>query len=157
MSDLAVIERNVLTLPHDAPADDLLELHGKLKFIGEKSKLVLKLVEDRMQQRIEETGAPIPVGDGREWRMVKRTEKWVEDVPRAVETMLELGGGDVKAVTDCLGSGAVKPGAFAAFLKENGRPELIEELIKVEVKTTVVEGVAKPVKELTLVDPKFIR
>lgn len=142
------LETAIITTSPDDDTHKLLELYFRLKAYIERGRDMKLMLEEKLVENLSANG-PVMVGDVQYRAGVKKTTK-CQNLPGAVQALLESVGGDFDAFCQCLSSNAIKYGAAREPLGDRW-----DEFFKVEEQLELVEGKAK--KSLIEVNTKFMR
>ncbi len=147
---LAPVEAEVIMLSESASTDLILQTYEACKFYTAEIKRLKALCEAVMIEKIKASGA-LEVRPGIRYIVtVDKTTK-CDNVPMAVEAILNAVGGDFTKFCGVLSSNALKHGAAKKILA----PEDYEKLFKVTVKDSLEEK-GEPKKKLAKIDERFL-
>lgn len=147
--DSELIQKAVLTISTDAPADQVAAVKDMVDRLGEVARDLARQFKDQCIARIEASG-DVPLGDGR--RLYVGPEKTTKSInnARTLEALLTATGGDEQAIAQLLSSQPWKHGACRAVLGDKW-----DECFVIEKKLDLKTGVAK--KDLLVFDPQFTK
>ncbi len=153
--DLTRLDAAVLTLAPNAPIDRVAAVRNAVKFAAGECRRIGKLLDDRLIERITETGHDLVLSPTCRLYVGNPPKHDVPDLAAAVDVLLDVGGGDTAVLVRCLSSSAFKVGALRAELDAAGRVEQFGRLVKTTREPTLEEG--KPPKRLMESNPTFDR
>lgn len=153
-TDLATLETRILQIAPITTVEDIATAINDLGFMKRRCAELQSHLEERMIERINETGQDVVIGTVRYYVGVAKSVK-CKDVPATIEQVLSAANGDVARFADCLSSGAFKYGTVRRLFEEVGDTTSYGQLFETVEKDDLKEG--KPVKRLQKVDEQFIR
>jgi hypothetical protein len=150
MTDLAVVENDILNINEWTTTDDLGTLRSQLAFFATKLKEMRALLDEKMIEIIKETGQDITIGPIRYYAGIEKKTKCIEHMA-TLTALFEAAGGDIAVVAGCIASDGLKPGACKSIL---GEVEFPKHFDTIEV-NVVKEG--KPSKKLMSTNDEFTK
>lgn len=149
MTDLAIVENDILNINEWTTTDDLGTLRGQLAFFASKLKEMRALLDEKMLEIIAETGQDIQIGPIRYYAGLDKKTKCLDHLA-ALLALFETAAGDVAIVAGYIASDGLKPGACKSILGDAFTKHF--ETTEVPV---VKEG--KPSKKLMTSNDEFMK
>jgi hypothetical protein len=141
-SAITPLERQVISLDVTSNKDFVLAVYDRVKFYSEEIKRVKQLCEDAMIAWIKQNG-DLDAGNGVRYFCGKEKTTKCNNLPGAIEAILQASDGDFTKFCDALSSNAIKYGAAKKLLSADKygqlftvteRDDLNEKLIKLDEK-----------------------
>lgn len=149
MTDIQQCDASVTAIGPDAPVESVVETICLIDGMMSRIKDLKAQLESRAVEWIKANGE-FAIGDVRYYVGTPKVTK-CRDVRGAVESVLELTGGDLGRLVDCLASGALKHGTVRKLMDELGATARFDELFDVTYDEALKEG------KLQKADVKFLK
>jgi hypothetical protein len=151
MSLLGALNHALARLDESADVEAVIDLYQRTQVVKRKLREFDQELKAEMVRWIDANGE-IEIGTRRFYVGPKRTVK-VIDKEAAAESLLEALGGDLTEFVECLTSEPFKQG----HVKKLVGPNRHNELFRTETVTELKEGKARPVRELAVVDTRYLK
>lgn len=149
MTDLSLVEKDILGINEWTTPDDLGVLRGQLAFLASKLKEMRALLDEKMLEIIAESGQDIQIGPIRYYASIEKKTKCLNH-EAALVALFETAAGDVASVANCIASDGLKPGACKSILGD-----AFSKHFETSENPAIKEG--KPSKKLMASNDEFTR
>lgn len=118
METLEIMRGVTSLVPGEATPEQFGEAASKVQALKDAVAEISDLLNTTMVEHIQATGNPIPAGPDMEWRLSRTKRVKCRNPAQAVTTLLEITGGDLDAVGECLAANPLKHGAVRSRMEQ---------------------------------------
>jgi hypothetical protein len=153
MTDIQLQETSVNAITPESSVEQIADVLFTLAGMARRIKELQADLDERMIEHIKATGQDIVIGTVRYYIGKPKTIKSRDDL-KTLETLLEISGGDLGRVVQCLSANAFKHGTVKRMLEElKAAPETFDLLFETVEREKLEEG--KP--RLMKLDTQYLK